>query len=183
LEEQEVASIHVEELKEETREKLGIRLPPPINQVGDSLITLGRVFRALRGLSDEEALGVLQQAQRFILKRSIPEIEEEKPGSYVPPVGWTIQVVARSFSLTPADLKQRSREVGVVQARHVAMYVLSMTDKYTLGQIGQALGGRSPATVSHGFQRVAEQLTNDEYLRGKVVEIRTILTGGDNDHH
>ncbi len=172
-----MASIHIEELTEGTREKLGIKLPPPINQVANSLIALGRVFRALRGLPDEEALRVLHQAQRYILKRSTPEIEEEKPGSYVPPVGWTIQVVARSFSLTPADLKQRSREVEVVQARHVAMYVLSMTDKYTLGQIGQALGGRSPATVSHGFQRVAERLADDRYLREKVSEICTILTG------
>ena len=172
-----MTSIHVEELSEETREKLGINLPPPINQVGDSLITLGHVFRALRGLSDAEALGVLQQAQRYILKRSHPEIEVEKPGAYVPPVGWTIQVVARAFRLTPADLKQRSREVEVVLARQVAMYVLSMTDKYTLEQIGQALGGRSPATVSHGFQRVADQLAKDEYLRGKVSQISTILTG------
>ncbi|MBA7607526.1 Chromosomal replication initiator protein DnaA [subsurface metagenome] len=170
-------AINIEDLTEETMEKLGIRLPPPINQVADSLIALGRVFRALKDLPDEEALQVLQQAQLYILKRSIPEIEEEKPGSYAPPVGWTIQVVARSFRLTPADLKQRNREVGVVQARQVAMYVLSMTDKYTLKQIGQALGGRSPATVSHGFQRVAGQLTNDEHLRGKVSEICTILTG------
>lgn len=173
-----MASIHVEELTEETREKLGIRLPPPIKQVGDSLITLGRVFRALKGLSDEESLRVLQQAQLYILKRTIPE--EAKPGFHVQPMGWTIQVVAQVFNLSPADLKQRRREVEVVQARQAAMYVLSMMNIYTLGEIGQALGGRSPATISHGFQRVAERLTVDRSLRDTISEIGTILIEGAN---
>ena len=66
-----------------------------------------------------------------------------------------VQVVARKFNMTPDDLKQRSRYQKVVTARHMAMYLLCMTQRYSLGEIGAALGGRTPAAVSHGDQRIA----------------------------
>lgn len=175
--------LKAEELDKATLEKLGVKIPRPIDEVGDSLIVLGRVFRALRGLSDEEALRVLQQAMMYILNRTLTEIKDGQPVTYAPPMEWTIQVVAKAFKLTPSILKQRGREGGVSLARQAAMYILSMTNKYTLGEIGQALGGRSSATVSHGYQRVTNLLPVDDHLRASIDRIMAILYEGNDDDH
>lgn len=77
----------------------------------------------------------------------------------------------------PADLKQRKREVGIAEARQVAMYLLCMTSKYTLTYIGQQIGGRSPATVSHAFQKIAGKINNDPALKRKVDDAWTLIKG------
>lgn len=61
--------INIDNLDEETREKIGIVLPPSISELGTNLIVLGKVFSALKGLSDEEALQVLRQAQMYLIKK------------------------------------------------------------------------------------------------------------------
>ena len=48
------AEIPIEELSEETREKLGLQIAPTIDEVGAKLVVLGKVFKALKGLSDSE---------------------------------------------------------------------------------------------------------------------------------
>lgn len=91
-----------------------------------------------------------------------------------------IEVVARAFNLPPGELKKpsqvgRVREPDVIEARWTAMYVLWRTDGHTLAKIGEALGGRTPAAVSHGFQMIAGRLTFDDYLQSKLAEIRERL--------
>ena len=179
-----VEGIPINELDEETREKIGITLPPSLGDLGTNLSVLGKVFLALKGLSDDDALQVLRQAQMYIIgKQNIPDIESVGlPGNglednYAPPIEWTLQVVAKIFKLKPADLKQRKREAIVVQARQVAMYVLSMTNKYSFTYIGQEIGGRSPSTVSHAFARISYQVKENPELNEKVKEIRRIISG------
>ena len=46
---------------------------------------------------------------------------------------------------------------------------------YTLGEIGEALGGRTPATVSYGFQKIAAQLGRDKQLSGIIKSIQEEL--------
>lgn len=177
--------VNIDSLDEETRQRLGIPLTPSLGDVGGNLVHLGRVFNALRGLDDDDALQVLQQAQMYLINRKNTPIDAENisiPGdglhdSYTPPIDWTLQVVAKMFKVTPADLKQRKRGAAVALARQVAMYVLYMTNKYTLARIGEAIGGRSPATVSHAFARISYQVTVDPDLNAKVKEIREIISG------
>jgi len=175
--------LNAEELDRSTLEKLGIKILRPIDEVGDSLIVLGRVFRALRGMSDEGALRVLQQAMMYILNRTLPEIKENELVTYAPPMEWTIQVVAKAFNLSPSILKQRGRAGEVVLARQAAMYILFTMRKYTLEEIGQALGGRKPPTVTHACQRVTNLLPDNEYLKVRVDRIMAILYEGNDDDH
>ena len=179
-----VEGIDLESLDEETLERLGITLPPSLGEFGSNLVILGRVFNALKGLTDDDALQVLQQAQMYLISRknaldikSISLPRDEVQESYAPPIDWTLQVVAKIFKLKPADLKQRKRDAIVAQARQVAMYVLSMTNKYTLTHIGQSIGGRSPSTVSHAFTRISYQVKENPELDEKVKEIRKIISG------
>jgi hypothetical protein len=170
-------TLRVEELDEETRRMIGIEIKPPIEQLGERMIVLGKIFRNLKGLSEEGALWVLQQALLYILEQhgNIPNINEKTAGSYVPPIGWTIQTVSNTFNVSTLDLKRRGRNRQLVLARQVAMYVLYRTQKYSLLKIGHHLGDRSPATVSHGFQNIARRLNSDPKLREKIDQIYSRL--------
>jgi len=86
-----------------------------------------------------------------------------------------LELVARSFSLKVSDLISYKMDKETAKARQVAMYLLWMTTDYTLQQIGDALGGRTPATISHGFQRTAFRMWYDDRFREKVSSIRNQL--------
>ncbi|MBA7710901.1 Chromosomal replication initiator protein DnaA [subsurface metagenome] len=176
--------ISVDKLDQETLDKLGIDLPPSLAEIGTNLIVLGKVFTAIKGLSDEEALQVLRQAQMYIIsKQKTPDIEAiGLPGDglgqdYAPPIDWTLQVTAKVFGLKPLELKLRKRDAQVAQARQAAMYVLGMTNKYTFTHIGQAIGGRSPSTVTYAFNRIGNLIMADVELREKVQEIQKLIAG------
>ncbi len=177
-----VRGIPIKDLYPETLEKLGINVDHDDELVDSRLIALGRVFRALKGIKTRNALWALEQAQIYVQNQNDGGvvdykalIEEVDAGNYTPPIGWTIHQVAKAFQLKPSDLKQRGRKANVALARQVAFYILCMTNEYTLSQIGHALGDRSPATVSHGFQRIASQVNGDSNLKGKISEIHSRL--------
>lgn len=168
--------IPITELDEFTRKKLGIEVNLPDEMVAPRLDVLGKVFRALKGLTNNNALWVLDQARAQITgEAAVGSPLTKQPVT----VNFVVNVVAAVFNMTADDLKNRSRTVDIVLARQVAMYVLSITDKYTLATIGDALGGRSPATISHGFQRIAQRLPKNQTLRNKVEEIQLQISGGE----
>ncbi|GAI11084.1 unnamed protein product, partial [marine sediment metagenome] len=119
----------------------------------------------------------------IISRKNAPDIESVQlpgdgmPESYAPPIEWTLQVVAKIYKLKPIELKQRGRDAYIVEARQVAMYVLAMTNKYSFTYIGQAIGGRSPATATHAFARIGNRVTTDPDLKNKVVEIQSLIGG------
>jgi len=167
--------VPIDELDEFTRKKLGIELNLSDEMVAPRLDALGKVFRALKGLTNNNALWVLDQAWAQITGDKVVDSPLTKQPVTVNSV---VNVVASVFNMTADDLKNRSRTEDIVLARQIAMYVLSVTNKYTLTTIGDALGGRSPATISHGFQRIAQRLSKNQTLRNKVEEIQLQISGG-----
>ncbi len=83
--------------------------------------------------------------------------------------------VAGAFSLTPDDLLGRGRSKDVAEARQVAMYVLRQQGGVSLADIGQALGGRGPSTVSHACEKVARDIEASHLLRRRVEDIQKKL--------
>ncbi len=68
-----------------------------------------------------------------------------------------IEKVAAEYSLDTSDLTGRGRTQEVAEARQVVFFLL-WKDDWTLKQIGEALGGRTPATVSHGADTIRKRL-------------------------
>lgn len=66
-----------------------------------------------------------------------------------------VQMVAEEFGLTADDLTGRVRTAKIALARQVAMYFIRQKTGLTLADTGHLLGGRTPATVSWGYQRIA----------------------------
>jgi chromosomal replication initiator protein len=54
----------------------------------------------------------------------------------------------------------------------MAMYVMKQEMKCSLAQIGKELGGRNPATITHGCQKIASDLTSNTYLQDRLNDIQ-----------
>ena len=86
-----------------------------------------------------------------------------------------IYVVARQCGIAVTDLKQRGRTQKVALARQIAMYLGWNYEGNTLNEIGKALGNRSPATVSHGYQVIAKALPADKIISVLIENIKKEL--------
>lgn len=96
--------------------------------------------------------------------------KEPKTASITPHL--IIEAVVDSFQLTPQDLKSQKRDKETVLARQVAMYLIRQEASWSLTQIGKELGGRGPATVSHAYEKIANDINNSPYLRRKISDIQ-----------
>jgi chromosomal replication initiator protein len=83
-----------------------------------------------------------------------------------------IEAVAESFRISPIDLKSQKRDKETALARQMAMYVMKQEMKCSLAQIGKELGGRNPATITHGCQKIASDLTSNTYLQDRLNDIQ-----------
>jgi chromosomal replication initiator protein len=81
-------------------------------------------------------------------------------------------IVAQTFALTIDDILGRKRDKEVAQARHVAMYLLRQKSGCSLSDIGNAIGGRNPSTVSHACEKVVQDMANSHILRRKIEDIQ-----------
>ena len=86
-----------------------------------------------------------------------------------------IEAVADFYSLSPEDLKGRSRSQKVVKPRQIAMYLARQETKASLPQIGGALGGRDHTTVIYSLKKIGDQTERDEMLRREVLAIKKML--------
>jgi len=88
-----------------------------------------------------------------------------------------VDIVARSFNVTPDHLLGRDRSQNIALPRQVAMYLLREESNASLPQIGQALGGRDHTTVMYAIEKITDMLERDDRLRRQVVQIRQQLYG------
>ncbi len=89
-----------------------------------------------------------------------------------------ITTVAESFQLTSQDLTSRRRDKETALARQVAMYLLRQQNGCSLTEVGIALGGRNPSTVSHACQKVAFNIEASPLLRRQVRQIQKTISLG-----
>lgn len=87
-----------------------------------------------------------------------------------------INTVATSFQLAPEALTGRSRTKEVAQARQIAMYLLKQQNHCSLSEIGAALGGRNPSTVSHACEKIAVDIKDSPLLKRQVDSIKKGLS-------
>ena len=68
-----------------------------------------------------------------------------------------LKETAEECGFTPEELIGRDRHKKIAHARQVVMYNMRMKTDSTLKECGEVLGGRSPATISWGFQKIAAE--------------------------
>ena len=88
-----------------------------------------------------------------------------------------LEKVAGVYSLKVEDLKGPSRLALVVEARHVAMYLVRELLGTPLQQIGQLYGGRDHSTVLYSIRKVATRMGDDAEFRDRVEDVMSELRG------
>lgn len=87
-----------------------------------------------------------------------------------------IQATSDRFACETAEIKSKSRPARIVTARQLAMYLIRQETNLTLAQVGNEIGGRTPATISWGYQQVASKLNKQDSLKRAIEQIKRSLT-------
>jgi chromosomal replication initiator protein len=86
-----------------------------------------------------------------------------------------LRTVADYFSIPPEELINRKRDRKTTLARHVAIYLMREGYNCSLTEIGKELGGRNHATILHGYEKIANELSVNPALSSQIEEIKEQL--------
>jgi chromosomal replication initiator protein len=86
-----------------------------------------------------------------------------------------IETVAKSFQLSPSDLKSGRRDREVALARQVAMYLIKQETKCSLAQIGTELGNRDHSTVIYAYKKIESYINTSPDLKRKIFDIQRTI--------
>lgn len=149
------------EISEDALELIALQIQQSIRSLEGSLNRVIAYARLIRSMVTPE-----------VAARALKDISH----SETPPVpaspSLITEAVVNSFQLSPADLRGRKRDEGTALARQVAMYLMRQETDCSLAEIGREFGGRTPATVSHAYQKIADDINNNPALRRKVYDIQ-----------
>ena len=85
-----------------------------------------------------------------------------------PKIERVIMAVSNACEIDPALIKSPSRKGEISLTRQIVMYVIWMKTPFTLEDIGNHLGDRMPATISHGIQNIQSLMQESEGLKAFV---------------
>jgi chromosomal replication initiator protein len=83
-----------------------------------------------------------------------------------------LRVVADHFNLSTEELISRRRDKKTTLARHVTIYLMREGYNRSLTEIGKELGGRNHATILHGYEKIAGELSINPNLANQIAEIK-----------
>ena len=87
-----------------------------------------------------------------------------------------LRTVSDYFGIPAEDLTNKKRDRKTTLARHVAIYLLREGYNCSLAEIGKELGGRNHATVLHGYEKIANELSTNPHLCDQIAEIKESLS-------
>lgn len=82
-----------------------------------------------------------------------------------------IEEVARTYQVTPEDIRSQKRNAAVSKARQVAMYVVREITQMSMVEIGQTFGGRDHSTVVYALRQMDEKLEKESHTKDTVNDI------------
>ena len=87
-----------------------------------------------------------------------------------------LRTVADHFSIPVEELIDKKRDRKTTLARHVAIYLMREGYNFSLAEIGKELGGRNHATILHGYEKIANELSINPTLSNQIDEIEEKLS-------
>lgn len=85
------------------------------------------------------------------------------------------KTVADYFNITVSDLKSKKKTSNIARPRHIAIYLCRVETDEGLARIGMEFGGRDHSTVSASYDKITNELKNDEKLNTTIKEIKNKL--------
>lgn len=97
------------------------------------------------------------------------------PIAEVPRLKHILSVVSATSGLDPRDVAGDRRRANFVAARQICCFLAYHYTQYSLGQIGQSLGGKDHTTILHGVRKLEKLLAESELWRNRVKAIMKLL--------
>lgn len=85
------------------------------------------------------------------------------------------KAVADYYKISIDDLKSKKRTANINFPRQVAIYLCRMTTEETIVKIGLEFGNRDHSTVLHSYEKISEELKQNEELKTVIEEIKNII--------
>ena len=149
------------EIKADVLEMIALHTKENIRQLEGSLNRVIAYARLLESMVTPE-----------MAARALDDISSKD----APPIPLTLpqitEAVATGFNIPISELVGRKRDEATSLARQVTMYLMRQETDCSLANIGKELGGRSPATISYAYEKIAGNISNDPYLRRQVFNIQ-----------
>ena len=83
--------------------------------------------------------------------------------------------IVEEFGVSLQDLKTKRRNKNIVLPRQVAMYLSRELTDLSLPEIGEYFGGKDHTTVLHSYNKIKEEINNNESLKIRVNRVIQII--------
>lgn len=153
------------DIPDDVSEYIANRLKNNIRQLEGAVKKLN-AYRILEGISP--VIGAAQNAIKDILNETQP----------VPiTIDKIVSEVARTYNVSPSDIRGRKRNAVISNARKVSMFVVREITGMSMEEIGSQFGNRDHSTVVYSISEVQKKIENDtrssEMVEDIIKNIRT----------
>ncbi len=146
-------------IPDDVAEYIANRLKTNIRQLEGAVKKL-KAFKLLAGTPP--SISIAQNAIRDILNDNQP----------VPvTVERIINEVARTYNVSPTDIRSNKRAAQISSARQVAAYVVREITQMSMAAIGEEFGGRDHSTIVYAIQQVEKNMTQDSHYKETIEDI------------
>ncbi len=147
------------ELPAEVAEYIAVHVKNDIRQLEGAVKKLNAYYQMENIIP---SIGLAQNAIKDIMSEQQPiPVTVEK----------IINEVARTYSVSPEDIRSAKQSAGISTPRQIAMYVVREVTNMTMEKIGAEFGGRNHATVVYAIGKVQKAVENDSRTRELVEDI------------
>jgi chromosomal replication initiator protein len=87
-----------------------------------------------------------------------------------------VSAVGKQFGLSAAELKGKSRQQGIAEARAVAMCLVRRLTEASYAEIGRHFSGRDHTTVLHACRKIEANVRRDPATAHLLEELTTQIT-------
>ncbi len=82
-----------------------------------------------------------------------------------------IEEVARTYLVTPEDIRSKKRNASISAARQVSIYIIREITQMPMVEIGQIFEGRDHSTIVYSMKQMESKLARDPHTRDTVEDI------------
>jgi len=88
-----------------------------------------------------------------------------------------ISAAAEHFGFSAHEIVSHRRQIEVIRARHVAMYLAREMTPMSLPDIGRRFGGRDHTTILHAVIKIGREASSDPAVASEVEAVRAVVHG------
>ena len=82
-----------------------------------------------------------------------------------------IAEVARTYNISPDDIRSSKQDATTSKCRQISMYVIKETTGLSSAQIGEEFGGKDHSTVLYGVKKIKKEMERNSSLRNTIEDI------------